>query len=409
MTNPTPRPTLPILLVGLLALAVSMGIGRFAFTPLMPLMMRDGLITAATGAELAAANYIGYLLGALSAKPLAQRPLRLLRAGLLGVALTTLASALPAPPALGWLAGWAIRGGAGFFGAWTLVAASSWCLRELALRGGGGRAGLIYLGVGLGIATTGLLTWLGGLQPSHWLWLELGVLAALGSGTALLLLRGERDAATPTAATVSAAAPAGGGVGVGVGAGGGDGAKRHRAVIWAYGASGLGYIIPATFLPAMARQQIDDPRVFGLAWPLFGATAALAVWLAARFFSDTPRQRVWAWAQLQMLLGAALPLASRAPAALALAAMLVGGSFINTTMAGLQLARELEPAAPTALLARMTIAFAVGQIAGPLLVRLAGPLLPPGVDAIDLGSTLAVLALAASCVWLFSRDARTRG
>jgi hypothetical protein len=114
MTNTTPRRSpLPILLVGLLSLAVAMGIGRFAFTPLMPLMMRDGLIDAATGAELAAANYIGYLLGALSAKPLAHWPLRLLRAGLPGVALLTLASTLHAPPLLGWL----IRGGAGFFGA----------------------------------------------------------------------------------------------------------------------------------------------------------------------------------------------------------------------------------------------------------------------------------------------------
>ena len=44
-----------------------MGIGRFAFTPLMPLMMRDGTLSAAAGAEWAAANYGGYLVGALTA------------------------------------------------------------------------------------------------------------------------------------------------------------------------------------------------------------------------------------------------------------------------------------------------------------------------------------------------------
>src|ERR1044071_9913117 len=50
---------MPISVVGsgLIALAVAMGIGRFAFTPLMPLMMRDGTLTAAVGAEWAAANY----------------------------------------------------------------------------------------------------------------------------------------------------------------------------------------------------------------------------------------------------------------------------------------------------------------------------------------------------------------
>ena len=53
-------------------------------------------------------------------------------------------------------------------------------------------------------------------------------------------------------------------------------------------------------------------------------------------------------------------------------AVLVGGTFMVATMAGLQLARELAPQNPTPLLARMTVAFASGQIAGPLLVRWLG-------------------------------------
>lgn len=61
------RATAAIVASGLVALAVAMGIGRFAFTPLLPLMMRDGTLTAAAGAEWAAANYGGYFIGALSA------------------------------------------------------------------------------------------------------------------------------------------------------------------------------------------------------------------------------------------------------------------------------------------------------------------------------------------------------
>ena len=49
------------------ALAVAMGIGRFAFTPMLPLMMRDGVISQDAGAWLAASNYLGYLVGALVA------------------------------------------------------------------------------------------------------------------------------------------------------------------------------------------------------------------------------------------------------------------------------------------------------------------------------------------------------
>jgi hypothetical protein len=42
-----------------------MGIGRFAFTPLMPVMLQQGLLDIAAASWLASANYLGYLLGAL--------------------------------------------------------------------------------------------------------------------------------------------------------------------------------------------------------------------------------------------------------------------------------------------------------------------------------------------------------
>lgn len=67
-----------------------MGIGRFAFTPMMPLMLRDGSLDAVTGTEWATANYLGYLLGALSASWFAGMPRRGLQVGLIGVAATTL-------------------------------------------------------------------------------------------------------------------------------------------------------------------------------------------------------------------------------------------------------------------------------------------------------------------------------
>jgi hypothetical protein len=82
-----------IVFIGLLALAIAMGIGRFAFTPLMPLMVRDGSLNTVTGTEWATANYVGYLLGAISASWFARSPRLGLQVGLLGVAATTLAMA----------------------------------------------------------------------------------------------------------------------------------------------------------------------------------------------------------------------------------------------------------------------------------------------------------------------------
>ena len=371
---------------GLVALAVAMGIGRFAFTPLMPLMQRDGTLAASAGAEWAAANYIGYLVGALTASRFARDPRVGLRWGLAGVVATTLAGACAFAPWMGALS----RAAAGVFSAWVLVSASSWGLAELARRRQPQLGAWLYTGVGLGIALAGTLAWLGGRQPAAWLWLELGLLAAAGWAVVGRGLRGERQPTSMAPSAIAAARLSGNGT---------------KGLVFCYGAFGFGYIVPATFLPAMARQQVDDPLVFGLTWPLFGLAAALSVAGAARWLGAWPRRRVWALAQGLMALGTALPLASQALWALAASAVLVGGTFMVATMAGLQMAREQRPADPTPLLARMTVAFAAGQIAGPLLVRAMGGAHPGGWDALGWSHGAATVLLVATAAWLWHGQA----
>ena len=393
-----------VVLLGVVALVVAMGIGRFAFTPILPLMLRDATLGAADGAQWAAANYVGYLVGALTARRFSSDPTFGLRIALVGVVLTTFG--------VGVLDGLAFREGVAFWdvalrlggailrvlsgivSAWVLVCASSWCLAELARRQAAQAGAWIYTGVGLGIAISGTLTWLGGRQPAHWLWLELGMLCVLGSGFVIARLpsgtaRVESTHAAMPASQVSA-----------------QGTYQHWDFILCYGIFAFGYIVPATFLPVMARQLVDDPLVFGLTWPLFGLAATASVAAAARWLSAWPRRTVWAVAQGVLALGTALPLFTQALWGLAVAALLVGGTFMVITMAALQLIRECAEANPTPFLARMTIAFATGQILGPLLVRLIGEDRVLGFDAIGLTTVLAASMLAFSSVWLWRHNVR---
>ena len=372
---------------GIVALAVAMGIGRFAFTPLLPLMLRDGTLSAAAGAEWAAANYAGYLLGALTAARFSANPLRGLKVALLGVALATLAVAWVGGEATV-LVGTLLRAGAGVFSAWALVCISSWGLAELARRQAAHLGAWIYTGVGIGIALAGVLAWLGGHQPARWLWLELGLVAAAGAAFVGLKLHDRSAAVGVQPAGRAPPSPPGAW-------------REHLPLVLCYGTFGFGYIVPATFLPAMARQQVSDPLVFGLTWPLFGLAAALSVVAAARWLSAWPRRRVWAMAQGTMALGTALPLVSQTLWSLAASAVLVGGTFVVATMAGLQLAREVTPANPTPLLARMTVAFAVGQIIGPLFVRALGPGLLAGWDALAWANAMATVLLLLTAAWLW--------
>ncbi len=380
---PSSPSTLRTVLAGVVALAVAMGIGRFAFTPLLPLMQRDGVLDASTGAEWAAANYVGYLAGALLAGQSGRfgiAPLRLLQAGLAGVVACTWLGAWTEQR----LAGALLRGLAGVGSAWVLIGVSSWCLAELARRGAAALGAWVYCGVGIGITAAGALAWLGGAQPAERLWLELGLLALAGA----LFVQGTLPPG-PQPKTEAVAAP-----------GSGSPPPRRLALVLCYGGLGFGYIVPATFLPAMARAQVDDPLLFGITWPLFGLAAALSVAVAARVFAAVPRRRVWAGAHAVMALGTALPLASPSLAALAASALLVGGTFMVGTMAGLQWARELAPQQGTSLLAGMTSAFAAGQILGPLAVRAFGPQRWAGWDGVQWACAAATAVLALSAAWL---------
>jgi predicted MFS family arabinose efflux permease len=364
-----------------------MGVGRFAFTPLMPLMMRDGSLSAAGGAEWAAANYGGYLIGALTAAWFASDPRRGLLLSLLGVAVTTMGVAWTGESAA--FLGLGLRAAAGVFSAWALVCASSWCLAELARRQAPQLGAWIYTGVGLGIALTGALAWLGGRQPANWLWLELGLIAVAGAILVWLSLQGQCTSSAETGAGASTRDT--------------PGTKNgHLLLVLCYGIFGFGYIVPATFLPAMAQQLVPDPLVFGLTWPLFGLAAIMSVAAAARCLPAWPRRRVWALAQGVMALGTALPLAVQTLWALAASAVLVGGTFMIVTMAGLQLAREQVPDNPTPLMARMTAAFAAGQIAGPLMVRALGPGSWCGWDARGWAGAAATALLVLTATWLWN-------
>ena len=139
-----------VAMTGMVSLAVAMGIGRFAFTPLLPLMLNDGVIDLPSASWLASANYLGYFVGALlcTLQPWIWARFRflpllafssLVRAGLLTTCVLTLAMAWQFQPAWPWL-----RFAAGVTSAVVFVFTSGWCLSQLARRGraGNGRRDL---------------------------------------------------------------------------------------------------------------------------------------------------------------------------------------------------------------------------------------------------------------------------
>lgn len=367
-------------ILAITALAVAMGIGRFAFTPILPLMIQEGTVHLAQTAWLSSSNYIGYLVGALSLLKSNRHPLFVV----LGLTLVTLTTWLASLSSFGWLL--VLRFLAGVASAWVLVSISAFAINWLKSRQVIS-SGLIYTGVGIGITLTGLICSYfifqsatvnvaaqSSLSPlSSRLWQYLGVIALLATLLVTFLLakinskspstaaaKANPSKATHTNPTSSSIPPP---------------AKLKLAnVLTAYGLFGFGYILPATFLPQIAKQWLSG-QSYLLIWPFFGLAAALSVVLSQglqRRYNNVSLLGVWRVSQIIMAVGTLLPALWQSLAGLMLSALMVGGTFMVVTMAGLQVAASQVTHYPKYnLSALMTASFAFGQLIGPLTALIA--------------------------------------
>src|ERR1700704_868403 len=276
-------------LAGLAALAVAIGIGRFAFTPILPMMQEDFGLSVSEAGWLASANYTGYLVGALSAIGLRLPSTFAIRAGLVVIGLSTLAMGLEHPFMLSVV----LLAVTGIASAWVLVCVSAWARERLALLGRSQLSGTVYAGVGTGIVIAGgaCLVLMSLHARSGDAWLSLGVISIAVTAAIWPVLKASASRDPVPAPTAS-----------------GIWSAKYRRLVLCYGAFGFGYVIPATFLPAMAKEIVPDPRLFGWAWPVFGAAAVVSTVFAARLSARFSHRTVWIGGYLVMALGVAVPL-----------------------------------------------------------------------------------------------------
>jgi predicted MFS family arabinose efflux permease len=269
-----------------------------------------------------------------------------------------------------------LRALAGILSAWVLIFASAFVLQQLALLGRQRWGGVMFAGVGLGIALAGgsCLLFLHLAWSADRAWVVVGLLALMLTALCWPVYA---NATQAPARSTSAAAPIA--------------LRAHMRVVICYGILGFGYIIPATFLPAMARRSIPDPALFGWAWPIFGAAALGSTLMAGRVSARLGSRRIWAISHAIMALGVAMPVLLPGMTGIIIAALCVGGTFVVATMSGMQEARARAPEHASRLMAIMTTAFALGQIIGPLLVSALADQ-ANGMNALLMGAALLLLA-----------------
>jgi MFS family permease len=373
---PSQRPeleALKILLGGMLGMVVAMGIGRFAFTPILPLMQRDLAMSNTMAGWLAGLNYLGYLVGALGCS---LRP-RLLRSrpvtgGALAasIATTLLMGAAISPVWWGLL-----RLGGGIASAILFIVISAEVVEALSRRGFSHWIGALYGGIGVGIALSGfavpLLDRAGAWSGS---WIGMGLLAALFAGTGINLGR-KRNLIQPL--TIDTPTQAGN-------------LQKLWPLAAAYFFEGLGYIVTATFIVAIIAVTPGLEAFAPYTWVATGLAALPSTIFWPQLGRYIGTRAALACAFILQASGIIVSIGADSIAEVLFAAVAFGGTFLGIVALTLAEGNRRAPHDSRRATAILTVCFSLGQILGPVLA---------GVLADTGGGFSLPLALAAGCVF----------
>jgi MFS family permease len=316
------------------ALIVGMSVGRFAYTPILPVMIAQHALTHETGALLASANLFGYLVGAFPAGLSWTRKNRLavLRWALIFSVATFALMALPAST-LTW---GIIRFASGVASAFIFVCATSLVL-DLAMPT---VTVWTFSSVGAGIAITGaLIPWIYAREPA-WqsAWIVVAILSTVLALVASLLAI---DVHAARQEAIGKPEPLDGTLFV---------------IYLTYGIAGFAYVIPATFLVTIAASW---------SWIVVGAVAWATIFAWGPLAQRFGKPPMFAAALLVMMFSCAGPLIGGVAGALVSSCSL-GASFMAVSMLATGLVRDLRPHESMRRIGEITVTFSVGQVLGPL-------------------------------------------
>jgi predicted MFS family arabinose efflux permease len=352
---PNQADRLKVLSGGIISLILMLGIARFAYTPLLPIMLEQAGLGLSEGGWLTAVNYLGYLCGAITTSLINNLVLkdRLYRIGLVVAVISTLGMGLTENI---WL--WSFyRFIAGLSSAAGLLLGSGLILNWLIRHGHRSELGIHFSGVGLGIAFSAFAV---ELMSHHFdwrgQWLMLSLMGALMVLPAWAWLPPPDTSQVTHNGEVMVDSPPSQGF--------------QRRFMAAYFCAGAGYVVSATFIVAIIDQL---PGLTGLgAWSFFtlglAAAPACILWdLVARRTGDLNALLI---AFILQTLGILLPLVHHSPIMAMVGALLFGGTFIGIVSLVLTMAGRYYPTRPAKMMGKMTISYGIAQIVIPAITGL---------------------------------------
>ncbi|WP_417339045.1 YbfB/YjiJ family MFS transporter [Halomonas kashgarensis] len=345
---------LKVLLAGLFSQILCIGVARFAYTPLLPVMQQQTWLGDAEGGWLAALNYSGYMLGALVAASIRGIQLKdtLFRIGLVLAVLSTAGMALSEHF---WV--WAgLRFVAGLSSSGSMLLASGLILHWLISHQQRGELGIHFAGVGVGIVVAALaveamlglaLDW----RAQWWGFTLLAVALLLPAWC--WLPRPAPVSSKATQYTLPQDTP--------------PSATFMRLMMAAYFCAGYGFVISATFIVTIVEREPLLAGAGNWAFALVGLAAAPAVMLWDLVARRIGYLGALILAMAIQVVGILLPALTASLAGVLLSAVLYGGTFLGCVSLVLTMAGRLYPSSPARLMGKMTLGYGSAQILAPAL------------------------------------------
>lgn len=341
-----------VIFAGICALILTVGLARFAYTPMLPVMRDQAGLSHLAGGWLATINYAGYMSGALLAASISDlgRKFVIYRLGLVIAVLST--SAMGLTDNVLWWAG--LRFVAGFSSTAGLLLASGLVLNWLMRQGHRPELGLHFMGLGLGIAVSGIavatmVDWLTWAQQ----WVGLGILGLVFFLPAWWWLPAPVAIQTsPAKSAATLTTPT----------------KRWMwLLIAAYFCAGFGFVISATFIIAIL---VKLPLLAGKGswvWVIVGLAAAPSCFVWDRIASSVGQIRALKIAYGLQTVSIILPVMTDSAALNVMGAILFGATFVGIVSLTLTLIGRHFPANPAKAMARMTLSYGVAQVFAPAM------------------------------------------
>lgn len=330
---------------GASALFLAMGVARFAFTPVLPLMQNDFHFTDTVSGALASVNYLGYLLGSLYAIHLSMRRYAY------GFYLLSIPLSL-ALVALMWLPSYSLwyglRFASGFLSAIVFIMSAEFIMDYLGRNEKLQFAGVIYSGIGGGMALSGLtVPFLSGYFNSSQIWLWLAGLSIIPGFLAMHAM--PKPEIKPRQKQTHSRSVN----------------KKIYLLSAAYLLEGLGYIITGTFISVMVLRGTGSVMLSGYVWVIAGLGAVFITPLWPIYAKKAGLSNTLMLAFALQTVSIAAPVMSQNIAVTMIGAIGYGGTFLGIVSLSLAYGRQLSPGGRTTSV--LTVFFSIGQITGPLI------------------------------------------